>query len=283
MDDRPGANLNRVLLLSYYAKGHVPQLMNDLSPQKDIPRLPAKAPTADLHDRLALKAQTSEIESLRAELLAHIERTEDAIPPCLGHVVNTECVLAALMPHWRRSGIDPTLASTRALIFHLPPEFEPCLSHFAERLPQVFNHPDTSLRCNTTYQGWAVRLPSEPHPIEVWVTEFALDDAIGSAFIYPDREWGWVPVIALAGDSVAVCGFEVDEVLICCAQAASMNARDTRAEDVYSNEELDAAALKSSEVGLTPWFQGRWETENWDGGSSRLVWGATVYNREDAD
>ncbi len=218
--------------------------MNDLSPQQDIPRLPAKPPTADLYDRLTLKVRALEIDNLRAELIAHIERTEGAIPPCLGHVVNTECVLSVLTPHWNRSSIDSILASKRTLVFHLPREFEPSLASFAEQAPQVFNHPDTSLRCSATYQGWTVFLPNESHPIEVWVNEVALDDAIDSAC-----EWGWVPVIALAGDSVAVCGFEVDEVLICCTQATSMNARDTREADVYSVEELDGSKKLSAIVG----------------------------------
>ena len=256
--------------------------MYELSPRKNIPRLPANAPTADLHESLALKSRTPEIEYLRAELLAHIEQTEDAIPPCLGHVINTECVLSVLAPHWKRCGIAQTLASKRTLVFHLPPEFEPRLAAFVEQGPQVFNHPDTSLLCNTTYQGWTVRLPSEQHLIEVWVSESALDDAINSAFIYRKREWGWVPVIALAGNWVAVGGFEVDEALICCAQAASMNARDTRAEEIYSDEELTAAAREAERVGLRPWYDGRWETGSWDGVSSRLVLGATFYNRDDA-
>jgi hypothetical protein len=260
--------------------------MNDSTAATNTPFPPKRPPQVDLHSLDILVASNSELADLRYELLACFEWSElrtETIPNCSGHVVSTEYLFAALAPHWARSGISPEAVSTSTVVFHLPAKFEPFLAAFVEQAPRVFNYPDVALRTNTTYQGWSVLLTGDPSATEVWVNEVVLDEAINSAYGYPEREGGWVPVVATAGHSVAICGFEVGEALIFSTQAASMHANDGIPEAAYSREELDAAALEAMKFGLTPWFDGTWRVQVDETGECRNVLGATFYDFHDIE
>ena len=256
--------------------------MNNLPDQQFHPDRPVRRPLADVYSRRELQRRAPQVEELYAEVIAHIERTGHIVPSCLGQVVNSGCVRSLLEPHWQRAEINPALVSPRTVIFQLPDEFEPRLASFVAQGPEVFNHPNTTLRSNTTYMGWTVRLPGNSAPSEIWVHDIALHEAMSAAWRYQEREWGWVPVIALAGDAIATCGFEVDETFVCSAQAARMSASDSIPGDVQTEKRLDVAATLAAEVGLTPWFKAGWEATDWDS-ERRFVLGATVYNRNDAD
>jgi hypothetical protein len=72
------------------------------------------------------------------------------------------------------------------------------------------------------------------------------------------RDWGWVPVVVVAGDAVAVGGFLVDESITLNLQAATMSALYSYPEDAYSKDELRFAAELATVHGLEPWMYARW-------------------------
>ena len=114
------------------------------------------------------------------------------------------------------------------------------------------------MRNNSTYLAWHCGLPGEDVRTDVWVPDNSLTYAAFGVWNhqYPER-WGWVPVIAIAGDTVAVGGFVVDRYLVCGVQAACMSAESTMPEEVYSDEELAAAEAEATAEGPKPWLYRR--------------------------
>ncbi len=70
-----------------------------------------------------------------------------------------------------------------------------------------------------------------------------------------------MPVVMVAGDTVAVGGFVVEEELELGLQAAIMSAQSVLPEEVYSEEELAAAAEQAELNGLKPWIIDRWRED----------------------
>lgn len=207
-------------------------------------------------DRLAHAAP--HIEGVLSDLLAHIQEQGCEVPACPGVTVSTEYVSQVIAQHLHRAGIDQERVSSQTLILYLPAEFDHALEELVTTGPEVLNHTDTALRNNSTYLAWHCGLPGEDVRTDVWVPDNALTFAAFDVWDHrhPER-WGWVPVIAMAGDTIAVGGFVVDQYLVCDVQAACMSAQSTMPEEVYSDEELAAAASEASEVGNLPWLYRR--------------------------
>jgi hypothetical protein len=56
-----------------------------------------------------------------------------------------------------------------------------------------------------------------------------------------------------------VGGFWVNDGDMCCLQASTDGCTSYRAEQIYSDDELQRALVRAAEVGPAPWFQRNWE------------------------
>jgi hypothetical protein len=220
-----------------------------------FPQAPEQpAPYLLRRDRLARSAP--HIERVLQDFLAFIAAQGGETPACPGLTVPSDDIRPLLTEHLRLAGISPNLVSAQTLFLNLPADFDLALEELVTAVPEVLNHDDISLRNNRTYLAWHCCLPGEGVRTDVWVPDSALTRAFDVACRHPEG-WGWVPVIALAGDTVAVGGFAVDLDFVSGVQAACMSAESTMPEDVYSDEELLAAASEARAVGLKPWLHRR--------------------------
>lgn len=65
---------------------------------------------------------------------------------------------------------------------------------------------------------------------------------------------GTLNVIIVTGRTVVVCGLRIDEDDLSYFQASSMSAQSCRAEDVYSEQELNDAAKVAAQLGTDYWY-----------------------------
>jgi len=197
------------------------------------------------------------IERIRDDLLASIKAQGCDAPLSPGVTVSTEYVRPLITHQLRGTCVNKEIVSAQTLILFLPPEFEEVLEDLVNTGPEVLNHPDSDLRDNRTYFSWACTLGGEDARTNVWVANGALPYAMFDSVNFQTESWGWVPVIAMAGNSVAVGGFAVDLDFVSGLQAACMSAQSTMPEEIYSADELTAAKEEASFVGLKPWLYRR--------------------------
>ena len=227
-----------------------------VTPMNAFPQAPEQpAPYLLRRDRLARAAP--HIESVLQHFLAFIEAQGGETPACPGLTIPSDDVRPLLTEHLRLAGISPELVSAQTLILCLPADFDLALEELVTAVPKVLNHDDIALRNNRTYLAWHCCLPGEGVRTDVWVPDSALTHAAFDVACRHREGWGWVPVIALAGDIVAVGGFAVDLDFVSGVQAACMSAQSTVPEDVYSDEELLVAASEATALGLNPWLHRR--------------------------
>lgn len=161
--------------------------------------------------------------------------------------------------------LQTTSGGPQALVMMLPPEFEPVLNLLVMQEPEIFNYPTVDLQENRTYLGYSIILPRQSAVTEIWMSERALCGPLceclrtgpsGKVMSWPAEIR--FPVIMMAGNSLAVGGFEVNEYFLACAQAASMSARSSMPEELYPDEQLRIGAELATMVGPAPWKQGYW-------------------------
>lgn len=204
-----------------------------------------------------------EIENICNDAVAYLSEKRTYLPASIYVVVDTEELRGLLEPHWNAHGIDARDVGPRTLFFYLPSNFNLwAILGMATQPPETFNRPQLDLRNNTTYLGWSARIGSEAGVTVVQVPAgWETSDALSAAFRSTTHEWGWMPVVMVAGDTVAVGGFVVEEELELGLQAAIMSAQSVLPEEVYSEEELAAAAEQAELNGLKPWIIDRWRED----------------------
>ena len=196
------------------------------------------------------------------------------MPACPGVTVSSDDVRPLLAQHLSLAGIGQERVSAHTLMLYLPAAFDLAIEELVSMAPEVLNHPDAALRNNTTYLAWHCCLPGEVDGTDVWVPDSALPYATFDVAGRHPGGWGWVPVIAFAGHTVAVGGFAVDLDFVSGVQAACMSAESTMPEEVYSDEELLVAATEARKVGVKPWLYRRRMS-----GYGNLTLMASLYNR----
>lgn len=211
-----------------------------------------------LQDRKHLAAAHPIFEEMRSGVIRLIKAKDLQMPLSVAVLVAAELLQPTLRQHWLDAGIEPGDVSAQALVVYLPKLFAGVAVEIAMKQPEVFNAEQLNLRNNETYLGWSVDLPGEVEPTVVRLPEYELYSAIQDAYRYPTFEWGWMPVVVVAGDAVAIGGFLVDESFFMCLQGATMSAQNCKPENVYSENELQRAGELAGVHGLEPWKYARW-------------------------
>ncbi len=135
----------------------------------------------------------------------------------------------------------------KVLTMLLPNEYEATLEEVVLQVPDIFNLTSTDLQHNGTYLCWEVGSVAERKSI--MLTDCALRTLI-------DGRGGEeiVPVIMIAGATVVVGGFLVDDFFLGNAQAAAISSGPNwRPLRVYSDDELEVAADEAKRLGNFPW------------------------------
>lgn len=174
-------------------------------------------------------------------------------------------VIAMVVRNRQLTDESPVEPFGSALVVCLPECLEPYLGHLAVQEPYACNWQTLDLmRCETvclwevrleTGAGWWLLFPAI-------AIEAAVDDCLGAC----DRQRPpvvCVPVIMLAGDSVATGGFWVGEtwdgILQCAEISSGVNWRPYR---VFNDEEFEKAAKRAEQEGSAPWEAGFWRNNN---------------------
>jgi len=144
----------------------------------------------------------------------------------------------------------------KVLTIILPKELSAILNEGVEQEPFFFNQTSTDLQINRTYAAW--ELGSGTRSVSVVVCDSALLTLING------RYEEIVPVMMVAGDTVVVGGFLVSDIFRGNFQAAgSSSGQNWRPVRVYSDNELELAAIKAKRIGNFPW---RESVHRWDSG-----------------
>jgi hypothetical protein len=202
------------------------------------------------------------IEGIRSDAIEHLKRERATLPGSVAVIADTAELKGLLEHHWKVHEIDASDVGEKTLVLCLPAIFNWAVREMAVQSPEVFNRPQLDLRNNQTYSGWAAILAGESEVTVVQVPDCGeMSVALTSAYRCETHEWGWMPVVMVAGDTVAVGGFVVDKMFLCGLQAASMSTTSCRPEEVYSDEELAAASGLAEIHGLKPWVSERWRED----------------------
>jgi hypothetical protein len=208
--------------------------------------------------RKHLAAAHPVFEQMRSDVIQFIKTEGAKMPFSVAVLVASELLQPVLQQHWQNAGIEAGSASAHALVVYLPELFAEVAGEVATKPPEVFNAPQLDLLGNATYLGWRVEFPGEDAPTVVRLPELALRSALSKTYVYMTRDWGWVPVVVVAGGAVAVGGFLVDESMVLDLQCATMSAQCCNPEDAYSEDRLRFAAELATVLGLEPWMYARW-------------------------
>jgi hypothetical protein len=142
-----------------------------------------------------------------------------------------------------------------ALAIYLPNDLEPHVAELASAVPQALLHPDIGLRTRGAYLSWTTKALPGQLPLSTWVELEDLVDAIDlNLGLGPQDD---VPVLFIAGDTVAVAHFAPDDAQLdryrrCITEAAT-------APTGYSGEELRKAGSKAQQYSERPWRFMRYE------------------------
>lgn len=216
------------------------------------------ATTGRVMPRAEAFARTPTLEALASDVYSQLgEAKRGNDKPICGAIVHASDALQGLL---QDSDVGP-----QTLVMMLPPEFEPVLHFLVAQEPEIFNYPTVDLQQNRTYLGYSVILPRQSAVTEIWLSEWMLCTPLCACLQEDVSETDTgpqagkrLPVIMMAGGSVAVGGFEVDEYFVGDAQAASMSARSSMPEELYPDEQLRTGAELAATVGPAPWTRGYW-------------------------
>lgn len=213
-------------------------------------------------ERARVELTHPQIEALWKEALTYLEAGHETLPASVGVLVDTAYLKSLLENHWETMDIRADDVAPDTLVLYLPPAFNWAARGMAKQSPEVFNSPQLDLRDNATYLGWNARLAAENQSTTVQVEQLSgMVDAVNQAYRYPTHEWGWMPVVIVAGDTVAIGGFVVDEELLGGLQGANMSTQSCMQEEIYSAEELQIASELAVKHGLKPWVNDRWHDD----------------------
>ncbi len=184
------------------------------------------------------------LENLHAAVMNHCAD--------VGLPAEVTCVLAdaksilPLMPKETQHG--------NALVMFLPPDLEPSIKDTAEQGSQVMNAITTDLQQYFTYHSWL--FCSGGNAVSVLLTDAYVSPLFDRILGLSDESFlepigGFVPVIMVAGNTVAIGGYAVTSLYLKdvqdCLSEANQNWH-------YSKEMLKVAALKAERIGNKPWF-----------------------------
>lgn len=211
-----------------------------------------------VQDRRRLAQAHPIFEEMRSDVIQLIKTNGMQMPFGVAVLVARELLEPALREHWQEAGIDANQASAKVLVMYLPELFSGVVHEIATQQPGVVNVEQLNLRNNATYLEWSVGLRGEEEPTVVQLPEYCLSSVIWDACRYPTYDWGWLPVVVLTGDAVAIGGFVVEESFMMCLQAASISAQSCKPEVLYSEGELQRGEELAGIHGLEPWRHARW-------------------------
>lgn len=215
-----------------------------------------------MQDRRHLAGSHPIFEEMRSDVIRLIKTKGTQMPCSVAVLVAGELLQPTLLQHWQGAGIEAKAVSAQALVVYLPELFAG-VAHELVKQPEVFNAEQLNLRSNATYLGWSVELPGEDEPTVVQLPEYGLGSVLSDAYDCTTRGWGWMPVVVVAGDAVAIGGFLVEESLMMGLQGAAISAQSCEPENVYSNDELQRAGELAGIHGLEPWKYARWCQFGW--------------------
>jgi hypothetical protein len=216
-------------------------------------------------DRAQVALTHPQIENLRAEAMEYQEEICDKRPTSLGVVYDTKLLRPLLEPHWHSQDLPADDVGPLTLVLYLPSYFGwPVVGKMAAQSPYCRNAPLLDLQCTTTYLTWDVQIPGEAQPTMVQVAVLSgIQGALNAAHRYPTHNWGWMPIVIVADNTVAVGGFVVDALMMDGLQAASMSAQSHCPEELYSKEEIRQAGERAAKDGTSPWVNDRWPGEQY--------------------
>lgn len=238
-----------------------------MSIETNVLQFPKKLrkPRAIILDR----ARTKEIEPRIDNLLVELQRVCADLgkpnPYYSGFLLETNSYTDFLSAYWGAQGINEKSASQNTIFIYLPGEFEPIISNLVLQQPGAFVQPDIDLMNQWVYFGWSCELDDSSLPCELWVEEGILHSAISDYFTIYEVRRDWMPVVMVAGESVAIGGFAVDDNIAFDAQAASMSTQSLKPQEIYSNDELVSAARHAKKIGLSPWFDAPYKLSDSNG------------------
>ena len=184
---------------------------------------------------------------------------DPALPhPCVMALTPTSEFKHLLEPHWKSLGLEAEDVGAKCLVLNLSSGLGGAEAAFAGQRPTVFNTRDLDLIRNETYLGWSACLPGET---ELTTIQVQLDLKLWDVFWDLDQRkpqrWGWMPMLVIGRDTVAVGGFAVDEDWMVWAGLKQMNASH-QSVDLFCDAELEAAAASAETHGDQPWLYRRW-------------------------
>lgn len=184
---------------------------------------------------------------------------DPALPhPCVAALTPTSEFRPLLEPHWKSLGLEAEDVGTACLVLNLSSGLGGAEAALAAQRPTVFNTRDLDLINLGTYMGWSACLPGETELTTVQVQVGSnLNCALRDMARKLPQRWGWMPIVVVGRDTVAVGGFAVDEPWLELAGRMQMNTSH-HAVEVFCKAELAAAAAAVQTDGSQPWLYRRW-------------------------
>lgn len=187
---------------------------------------------------------------------------DPALPhPCVAALTPTSEFKHLFEPHWKSLGLEAEDVGTECLVLNLSSGLDGAEAAFAEKRPDVINTRDLDLIGMGSYLGWSACLPGET---ELTTIQVQLAWKLNCVFVDLEQKepkrWGWMPMVIIGRNSVAIGGFAVDEQwLLWMGHMQSYTSH--RRIDLYGKAELEAAAAFAQAHGNQPWLYRRW----WNG------------------
>lgn len=152
----------------------------------------------------------------------------------------------------------PPQGSATTVVAFLPLDFAGSLTLMASPAPDIRVHADISLQAQRAYASWPATGTAGGLASTLWMELRELCDAIVENEVHADV--AAVPLVLVAGDRVAVGGFELDARLLRACNDA-LAACDERPSG-YSCDELARAREKAVKYSDMPWTFMRYELRN---------------------
>lgn len=154
---------------------------------------------------------------------------------CEGSIIENDLLEEFLEEHWDYQRIDRSFISPEALLINLPDEFEPALSKLVISIPDLEICIEPRTQHLEECLCWTCYLPGESIASHIHVGYHRLP-----YIMFPEphskSDIGWVPLVMVSGNTVAIGGFVASASLIEGAYAAQKLLSDDSTETLNSSD-----------------------------------------------
>lgn len=194
----------------------------------------SKIPRALVSSREVLIEKFPSLYCVFSTIIPDKHPNQTSSPRCVGSLVGTRYVDDFLEEHWDYQQIERSFVADKSLIIDLPDEFEPVLEQLVIAIPEVETCIEPGLLERVVCFRWTCYLPGESVATRIHVASRHLPDIMFGVPVKPEN--GWISLVMISGNTVAVGGFIASESLIRTTDKALFRLRDESNRTLQSDD-----------------------------------------------